>query len=89
MRKERQVLVDKIISMNEDIKIANQALKDGLMSDWEVAFIKDALEPDKEEVEKSFLATYATEAGELPTWAANLGIYDQHLQNYEAGVYGR
>ena len=70
------------------MKRANQALKDGLMSDWEVAFIKDALEPDKEEAEKSFLATYAKD-GELPTWAANLGIYDQHLQNYEAGVYGR
>ena len=86
MRKERQDLVDKIISMNEDIKIANQALKDGLMSDWEVAFIKDALEPDKEEAEKSFLATY-TKDGELPTWAANLGIYDQNQQDHAAGLY--
>lgn len=87
MRKERQVLADRIITMSKDLEIAMQAEKDGLITETELYWFEGQVIPDREQAESDFLGTYSTDGLTLPSWADNLGAYDQYQKDNAAGIY--
>jgi len=87
MRRERQILADRIIELNGRLDRYENLYDRELITEWEFYQQQKELIPALSEVESDFLNTYAEEPWGRPTWAANLGAYDQYQRDNAAGIY--
>lgn len=87
MRREREILADRIIGLIRATNNMDNAYEKGIITEREYQSMMYKIHDSRMLAEEKFLDTYGEEPYGRPTWAQNLGAYDQYQKDNATGIY--